>query len=69
VIDIAPEIREDGRNRIVGFMTGRTSFANLDEAVEYAHAFNPRRGRDRLRRTLPRNLRAARWTAGMEVGP
>ncbi|MGD9894998.1 MAG: alpha/beta fold hydrolase [Dehalococcoidia bacterium] len=57
VIDIAPEIRPDGRDRIVGFMTGRSSFANLDEAVEYAHTFNPRRDRDRLRRTLPRNLR------------
>jgi pimeloyl-ACP methyl ester carboxylesterase len=57
VIDIAPEIREEGRDRIVGFMTGRSSFANLDEAVEYAHAFNPHRGRDRLRQTLPRNLR------------
>jgi pimeloyl-ACP methyl ester carboxylesterase len=57
VIDIAPEIRPDGRDRIVGFMTGRSSFANLDEAVEYTHAFNPRRGRDRLRQTLPRNLR------------
>lgn len=58
VIDIAPEIREDGRDRIVGFMTGRSSFANLDEAVEYAHTFNPQRGRDRLRQTLPRNLRS-----------
>jgi non-heme chloroperoxidase len=57
VIDIAPEIRPDGRDRIVGFMTGRSSFANLDEAVDYAHAFNPSRGRDRLRLTLPRNLR------------
>jgi pimeloyl-ACP methyl ester carboxylesterase len=57
VIDIAPEIRPDGRDRIVGFMTGRPSFATLDEAIEYVHAFNPRRDRDRLRHTLPRNLR------------
>ena len=56
VVDIAPEIQQKGRDRIVGFMRGRESFDSLDDAVEYAHAFNPRRGREALRRTLPRNL-------------
>jgi pimeloyl-ACP methyl ester carboxylesterase len=57
MVDIAPEIEQSGRDRIVGFLAGRASFASLDEAVEYAHGFNPRRGREVLRRTLPRNLR------------
>src|SRR5207302_11327624 len=57
VIDIAPEIQPEGRDRIMQFMRGRESFASLDEAVAYAHAFNPRRGPEALRATLPRNLR------------
>ncbi|MHB8576819.1 MAG: alpha/beta fold hydrolase [Dehalococcoidia bacterium] len=57
VVDIAPEIQPEGRDRIIGFMQGRASFASLDEAVEYAYAFNPRRGREALRQTLPQNLR------------
>lgn len=57
MVDIAPEIEAAGRDRIVGFMSGREGFASLDEAVAYAHAFNPRRDPGQLRRTLPRNLR------------
>ncbi len=57
VVDIAPDVQREGRERIVGFMRGRESFASLEEAVAYAHAFNPRRSPEALRRTLPRNLR------------
>jgi esterase len=57
VIDIAPEIAQEGRDRIADFMGGRERFASLDEAVAYAHAFNPRRDLAQFRRTLPRNLR------------
>ncbi len=56
VVDIAPEIQPEGRDRIIAFMKGRESFVSLDEAVAYAHTFNPRRSPDALRRTLPRNL-------------
>jgi pimeloyl-ACP methyl ester carboxylesterase len=64
VVDIAPEIQPEGRDRIVAFMKGRDSFASLDEAVDYAYAFNPRRSPEALRQTLPRNLRElpdGRW--------
>src|SRR5712692_8704254 len=57
VVDIAPDIQQEGRDRIMGFMRGRDSFASLDEAVEYALAFNPRRSPEALRHTLPRNLK------------
>ena len=57
VIDIAPQIEPAGRDRIVGFLTGRQTFTSVEEAVDYAHAFNPRRDRATLHQTLPRNLR------------
>lgn len=64
VIDIAPDVQREGRERIVGFMRGRESFDSLDDAVAYAHSFNPRRSPEALRRTLPRNLKElpdGRW--------
>jgi len=57
VVDIAPEVQPEGKERVLGFMQGRESFASLEDAVEYAHAYNPRRSREVLRQTLPRNLR------------
>lgn len=57
VVDIAPDVKREGRDRILSFMLGRESFASLDEAVDYAHEFNPRRSREALRTTLPHNLR------------
>ena len=57
VIDIAPEIAPAACDRIVGFMAGRASFASLDEAIAYAHAFDPRRDPEPLRRTLARSPR------------
>ncbi|MCC7363178.1 MAG: alpha/beta hydrolase [Dehalococcoidia bacterium] len=57
VVDIAPDVKQEGRDRILGFMLGRESFGSLDEAIEYAHAFNPRRSPEALRSTLPHNLR------------
>jgi pimeloyl-ACP methyl ester carboxylesterase len=57
VVDIAPDINPEGRERILGFMLGRESFASLEEVVDYAHAYNPRRTREALRATLPHNLR------------
>lgn len=64
VVDIAPDVKREGRDRILGFMLGRESFASIEEAVEYSHAFNPRRSREALRSTLPHNLRRlpdGRW--------
>ena len=57
IVDVAPQVEQAGRDRILGFMQGRESFASLEDAVAYAHAFNPRRNPDALRKTLPQNLR------------
>lgn len=57
VVDIAPDVNPEGRDRILGFMKGREHFESLDDAVAYAHQFNPRRSPDALRQTLPKNLR------------
>lgn len=57
LVDIAPEVQPQGKDRLLGFMQGRESFASLEDAVAYAHAFNPRRSPEVLRLTLPRNLR------------
>jgi non-heme chloroperoxidase len=57
LVDIAPDVNVTGRDRIMGFLLGRESFESLDDAVEYAHAFNPRRSREALAQTLPQNLR------------
>lgn len=57
IVDVAPKVEAAGRDRILGFMRGRKSFDSLDEAVDYAHAFNPLRSPEALRLTLPQNLR------------
>ncbi|MFN0145804.1 MAG: alpha/beta fold hydrolase, partial [Dehalococcoidia bacterium] len=57
VVDIAPDVNPEGRDRILGFMLGRESFASLEEVVDYAHVYNPRRTKEALRATLPHNLR------------
>ena len=57
IVDVAPEVERAGRDRILAFMQGRDSFESLEDAVAYAHAFNPRRAPETLRQTLPANLR------------
>jgi pimeloyl-ACP methyl ester carboxylesterase len=57
VVDIAPEVERAGRERLLAFLKPGQSFGSLDEVVEHAHAFNPRRSKEVLRQTLPRNLR------------
>jgi esterase len=49
--------RHAGRRRLGAFMEGPSEFATIDDVVERAMAFNPRRSPERLRRTLLRNLR------------
>jgi pimeloyl-ACP methyl ester carboxylesterase len=56
VVDTGPNTQEIGRARLATFAAPR-EFASLDEAVEEALRFNPRRDRDGLRRSLLRNLR------------
>jgi pimeloyl-ACP methyl ester carboxylesterase len=49
--------RATGRRRLGTFMEGPAEFASLDEVIDRALRFNPRRSRERLRRTLLNNLR------------
>jgi pimeloyl-ACP methyl ester carboxylesterase len=49
--------RQLGRRRLGAFMEGPAEYASLEEVIDRAIAFNPRRSRERLRRTLLQNLR------------
>ncbi|HEV7649771.1 MAG TPA: alpha/beta hydrolase [Actinophytocola sp.] len=65
IIDVGPELRAPGTARI-GEFTSSTSgeIDSLDEYIEHAVRFNPRRDPDRLRHSLLHNLRrtpAGKW--------
>lgn len=49
--------RPAGRERLRAFMDGPEEHATVEQFVERAMAFNPRRSRERLRRSLLHNLR------------
>jgi pimeloyl-ACP methyl ester carboxylesterase len=49
--------RQLGRRRLGAFMQGPEEYSSVDEIIDRAIAFNPRRSRERLRRTLLQNLR------------
>lgn len=58
IVDVGPTVRSTGAQEILQFMRGNTSFANLEEAVDAARRFNPRRSREDLLASLPGNLRS-----------
>jgi esterase len=66
VIDAGPYVRQRaGMNRIVEFALGPGMFGSIEEAIERAVAFNPRRDPQLLRYSLTHNLRRlpdGRWT-------
>ena len=57
LVDVGPEIRTDGIRKIAAFTSEATPLESVDEFVERALAFNPRRNRELLRRSLLHNLR------------
>ncbi len=57
VIDIGPDMQIPGGQRIRDFMTQPTEGGSIDEFIARALAFNPRRDRRLLRRSLLHNLR------------
>ncbi len=64
LVDVGPEIRFDGVRKIAAFTSEATPLESVDEFVERAMAFNPRRDRELLRRSLLHNLRRmpdGRW--------
>ena len=64
VVDVGPETRAAGARKIAAFTSETTPLASVDEFIERALAFNPRRDRELLRRSLLHNLRRmpdGRW--------
>jgi non-heme chloroperoxidase len=65
LVDVGPEMREGGRRRLRAFTDGPREMASVDDFVERALHFNPRRRPELLRRSLLHNLRqtpAGTWT-------
>jgi pimeloyl-ACP methyl ester carboxylesterase len=64
LVDVGPEIRVAGVRKIQAFTAETTPLDSVDQFVERALAFNPRRNRELLRRSLLHNLRRmpdGRW--------
>ena len=57
LIDAGPEVRRPGSRRIRDFVNGSAEPETLDQIIERALAFNPRRDPLILRRSLMHNLR------------
>jgi esterase len=57
MIDAGPEVRRRGSSRIRDFVNGGAKPETLEEIIERALAFNPRRDPTILRRSLMHNLR------------
>jgi pimeloyl-ACP methyl ester carboxylesterase len=57
LVDVGPEIRSEGTRKIQAFTSEATPLASVDEFIDRALAFNPRRNRELLRRSLLHNLR------------
>lgn len=57
LVDVGPEVRREGTSRIREFATSTRELESIDEYIEQAVAFNPRRHRSILRRSLFHNLR------------
>jgi pimeloyl-ACP methyl ester carboxylesterase len=57
LVDVGPEIRFDGVRKIAAFTSDATPLDSVEQFVERALTFNPRRNRELLRRSLLHNLR------------
>jgi len=57
LVDVGPETRAEGVRKIAAFTSESTPLDSVDHFVERALAFNPRRNRELLRRSLLHNLR------------
>jgi pimeloyl-ACP methyl ester carboxylesterase len=57
LVDVGPETRSEGARRIADFVAAPAEFDSVEDAVERALAFNPRRDATLLRRSLQQNLR------------
>jgi pimeloyl-ACP methyl ester carboxylesterase len=57
LVDIGPETRADGVRKIAAFTSDATPLDSVEQFIDRALTFNPRRNRDLLRRSLLHNLR------------
>ena len=57
LVDVGPETRTEGMRKIAAFTSEATPLDSVEQFVERALAFNPRRNRELLRRSLLHNLR------------
>ena len=57
LVDVGPETRAEGVRKIAAFTSEATPLDSVEQYVEKALAFNPRRNRELLRRSLLHNLR------------
>jgi pimeloyl-ACP methyl ester carboxylesterase len=57
VVDVAPNMPPDRGREVVAFMNSKVELNTLDDYVEQALSFNPRRDRELLRTSLLFNLR------------
>jgi esterase len=65
LVDVGPEVRVEGANRVADFTMAPAELDSIDEFVERARAFNPRRDPRLLRISLLHNLRQlpnGKWT-------
>src|SRR5262245_34140273 len=57
LVDVGPETRAEGVRKIAAFTSEATPLDSVEQYVERALTFNPRRNRELLRRSLLHNLR------------
>ena len=57
LVDVGPEIRTAGSQKIQAFTSNQKPMESIDEVIDRALAFNPRRDRELLRLSLRHNLR------------
>ncbi len=65
LVDVGPEMREAGRQRLRSFTDNARELDSVEDFVDRAVTFNPLRRRDILRRSLLNNLRqlpSGKWT-------
>jgi esterase len=72
LVDVGPEVRAEGTQRIVEFVARSTEPRPFEDFLENAVAFNPRRDRRLLRRSLLHNLKElpdGNWTWKYDTRP
>jgi pimeloyl-ACP methyl ester carboxylesterase len=57
LVDVGPEVRTEGVRKIAAFTSEATPLDSVEQYVDRALSFNPRRNRELLRRSLLHNLR------------